>query len=167
MQCGYSKGVVIVEWEASPAGDVIADAVVALIMHAQSSAASIRLTSKPCRHSRPGEDANEDEPAKKKARENATEVRLRLMHEALKKQFEAVDAIYDGNSATFEVKLDTALESGVLDDDEVLICNATVEFEDSTGVDAKVTVESKDEKLAANIQECLKNLATSSAPITI
>ena len=44
------RGVAVVEWDASPANDVIADAVVALVMHAQTSAASIRLFSKPCRH---------------------------------------------------------------------------------------------------------------------
>ena len=42
------RGVAVVEWDASPANDVIADAVVALVMHAQTSAASIRLFSKPC-----------------------------------------------------------------------------------------------------------------------
>ena len=42
------RGVAVVEWDASPANDVIADAVVALLMHAQTSAASIRLFSKPC-----------------------------------------------------------------------------------------------------------------------
>ena len=42
------RGVAVVEWDASPANDVIADAVVALVMHAQTSAASIRLFSKSC-----------------------------------------------------------------------------------------------------------------------
>lgn len=155
------------EWEASPAGDMIADAVVALIMHAQSSAASIRLTSKPCRHSRPGDEEGIDEPAKKKAKDNATETRLRLMHETLKKQFESIEATYEGNSASFEIKLDTALESGALNGDGVLICTVAVEFEDSMGLDAKIKVECEDEKLASNIQECLKNLATTAAPIKI
>ncbi len=59
---GKTRGVAIVEWEASPEGDVIADAVVALLMHAQSSTASIRLTSKPCRHPRASDDV--EEPSK-------------------------------------------------------------------------------------------------------
>jgi cleavage and polyadenylation specificity factor subunit 3 len=33
---GTSKGVATVKWEASPVGDVIADSVIALLMHAQS-----------------------------------------------------------------------------------------------------------------------------------
>eukprot|EP00584_Thalassiosira_punctigera_P005734 CAMPEP_0172534282 /NCGR_PEP_ID=MMETSP1067-20121228/6709_1 /TAXON_ID=265564 ORGANISM="Thalassiosira punctigera, Strain Tpunct2005C2" /NCGR_SAMPLE_ID=MMETSP1067 /ASSEMBLY_ACC=CAM_ASM_000444 /LENGTH=653 /DNA_ID=CAMNT_0013319059 /DNA_START=73 /DNA_END=2030 /DNA_ORIENTATION=- len=45
---GGTPGAVTVEWDCSSVGDVIADSVVALIMHAQSSAASIRLTSQPC-----------------------------------------------------------------------------------------------------------------------
>ena len=58
---GKTKGVVTVEWDCSPVGDVIADSLVALIMHAQSSAASIRLTGRPCSH------------RQKKAREENTE----------------------------------------------------------------------------------------------
>lgn len=172
MRTGISKGVAIVEWEASPAGDMIADAVVALLMHAQSSAASIRLTSKPCRHSRPeGEGETDGEPASKKAKESekdATETRLRIMHETLKKQFETVEAVYEGKTASFEIKLDTALESGVeLDDDGILTCTAKVEFEDDLGVNAVITVECADKKIASNVQDCLRNLSTSLAPISI
>lgn len=173
MRTGVSQGVVIVEWLASPAGDMIADAVVALLMHAQSSAASIRLTSKPCRHSRSDDNAGtaDGEPANKKAKESeedATETRLRLMHETLKKQFEAVEAVYEGKTASFEIKLDTTLESGVeLGDDGVLICTAKVEFEDDLGVNAIITVECPDKKIATNVQGCLRNLATSLAPISI
>ena len=168
MKCGQSKGVVIVEWEASPAGDMIADAVVALVMHAQSSAASIRLTSKPCRHSRPSEE--EDEPAMKKQREEdraegCTEDRLRLIHDTLKKQFELVEAVYEGKTATFEIKTDTSFESGLLDDG-FLKCSVRVEFENALGVNAKIEVECKDAKLAANVQECLRNLSAAMAPIT-
>ena len=156
------------EWDASPAGDMIADAVVALLMHAQSSAASIRLTSKPCRHSRPnGED--EGEPAQKKAKEDdATETRLRIMHDTLKKQFETVEAVYEGNAASFEITLDTGLDSGVvLDDDGVLTCTAKVEFEDASGLNAVITVECQDKKIASNVRDCLRNLSVSLAPISI
>ena len=150
---------------------MIADAVVALLMHAQSSAASIRLTSKPCRHSRP-EDIADGEPANKKAKESdegdPTETRLRLMHKTLKKQFETVEAVYEGKSASFEIKLDTTLESGLeLGDDGVLTCTAKVEFEDDLGVNALITVECLDKKIASNVQGCLRNLATSLAPISI
>lgn len=168
MKCGQSNGKILLEWEASPAGDLIADAVVALIMHAQSSAASIRLTSKPCRHSRPTPE--DDQPASKRKREdrteNSTEARLRLIHEALKKEFEDVEATYEGNQASFEIKTDTSLESGVLDEDGFLRCTVKVEFENAMGVNAKVEVESKDEKLAANVQESVKNVASIIAPIS-
>lgn len=150
------------EWEASPAGDMIADAVVALVMHAQSSAASIRLTSKPCRHSRPSE-VDDDEPASKKQRDGSTQDRLRLIHEALKKQFESVEAVYEGNMGSFDISLES---SGADDEDDALQCTVKVSFENELGVNAKIEVESKDEKLAANVQECLQNLSASLAPIT-
>lgn len=169
VRCGVSKGVVIVEWEASPAGDMIADAVVALVMHAQSSAASIRLSSKPCRHSPPTDE--DGEPAKKKAREEGdespTQSRLRFIHNTLKKQYESVEAVYDGNTGTFEIKLDTSLDSGVMDEDGMLTVTARVDFEDDTGVNAKISVESKDKKIASNVQDCLRNVCTSLAPISV
>ena len=132
------------EWEASPAGDMIADAVVALIMHAQSSAASIRLTSKPCRHSPPTEDGEAPAAKKVKAEEDPTETRLRYLHKMLKEQYgDSVEAVYDAYSASYEIKLDTALESGVMDEDGMLAVTAKVEFEDDSGNHAKITVESK------------------------
>lgn len=148
---------------------MIADAVVALIMHAQSSAAAIRLTSRPCRHSLPtGEDG---EPARKRPREagegSPTESRLRFLHNALLKQYESVEAVYDVNAGSFEIKLDTALESGVMEDDGMLTVTAKVEFEDETGNNAKITVESRDKTIASNVQDCLRNLCTSLAPISI
>jgi len=168
VRCGVSKGAVIVEWEASPAGDMIADAVVALLMHAQSSAASIRLTSKPCRHSRP-DDKDDGEPAQKKSKEStsATEVGLRIMHNTLKKQFESVEAVYEGYSASYEIKLDTQLDAAVeLGDDGVLTCTAKVEFDDASGLNAVITVECEDKKIASNVQDCLRNLSLSMAPIS-
>ena len=160
---------VIVEWEASPAGDIIADAVVALLMHAQSSAAAIRLTSRPCRHSLPtGEDG---EPARKRPRqpgeESTTQSRLRFLHNSLQKQYDLVEAVYDVNAATFEIKLDTSLDSGALDDDGTLTVTAKVDFEDDSANTAKITVESKDKKIAANVQDCLRNLCTSLAPVSM
>jgi Pre-mRNA 3'-end-processing endonuclease polyadenylation factor C-term len=164
-----------VEWEASPSGDMIADAVVALIMHAQSSAASIRLTSKPCRHSGPIEDEESaEQPAQKKAKaagqdddDGSTEKRLRFLHQTLLKQFESVETVYDAKSATFEIKLDTALESGItMDEDGKLTCTAKVEFDD-LGLNATITVECKDKKVATNVQDCLRNVCTSLAPIGV
>jgi Pre-mRNA 3'-end-processing endonuclease polyadenylation factor C-term len=149
---------------------MIADAVVALLMHAQSSAAAIRLTSRPCRHSLPtGEDG---QPARKKPREagddeSSTQSRLRCIHNTLSKQYDLVEAIYGLNDGTFEIKLDTALESGVMDDDGMLTVTAKVEFDDETGNNAKITVESKDKKIASSVRDCLRSLCTSMAPISV
>lgn len=166
MSVGTKKGVGIVEWEASPAGDVIADALIALLMHAQSSSASIRLTSKPCRHARPSED--DDEPSSKKAKsdsEELTESRLRLIKDTLKDQFENVEAVYEGNVGTYEITSDSGLESGTVNEDGVLTCNIKVAFDDDSGSCAEISVECPDQKLATNVRECLRNLAQTFAPI--
>jgi hypothetical protein len=165
---GKTRGVAVVEWEASPAGDVIADAVIALLMHAQSSAASIRLTSKPCRHPRAQDE--DGEPSAKKPREDdegLTESRLRLICDTLRDQFDQVEAVYEGNIGTYEIKTDTGLESGVADEDGVLTCTAKVVFEDSVGGNAEITVECPDQKLASNVQECLRNLASTLVPLKV
>jgi hypothetical protein len=147
---------------------VIADALIALLMHSQSSAASIRLTSKPCRHPRADEDAGEDEPSSKKTRqddESLTESRLRLIKEALKDQFENVEAVYEGKIGTYEITTEIGLEPGTVTEDGFLTCTAKVVFDDANGSGAEITVECPDEKLASNVQECLRNLAVTLAPL--
>jgi len=165
---GKTQGVALVEWEASPAGDVIADALIALLMHAQSSAASIRLTSKPCRHPRAGDDTSDEEPSTKKSRqdsEDLTESRLRLIRDVLKDQFEKVEAVYEGNMGTYEITTDSGLESATVNEDGLLTCTAKVAFEDSTGSNAEITVECPDDKLASNVHECLRNIAKTLMPL--
>jgi cleavage and polyadenylation specificity factor subunit 3 len=145
---------VIVEWMASPAGDVLADSVVALLMHAQSSAASIRLTSKPCCGKRRDDetDVTEQEDASKKQKTDTYE-RLRLIHQTLRDQYQNVEAIYEEPNATYEI---------VTDGDKVTV---KVEMQDDTT--AKVSVESAEEKLASNVQDCIRNLLAATAPIQV
>jgi Pre-mRNA 3'-end-processing endonuclease polyadenylation factor C-term len=165
---GATPGVATVEWEATPQGDVVADAVVGLLMHAQSSAASIRLTSKPCRH--PRDDSVNDDQAPKKPRADetsSTESRLRFIYGTLKDQFENVEAVYEGDIGTYEITTDSGHETGVADDDGMVRCSVKVEFVDAYGTNAKISVECKDQKLGANVQECLRNVATAMAPIKI
>ena len=152
-----SKGIALVEWEASQAGDVIADAVIALLMHAQSSAASIRLTSKPCNHARPSKRSRADDSA---------ESRLLLVKDTLKDQFETVEAVYEGNTGVFEIISDSGLESNAVSEDGRLTCTAKVAFSDETGKVAEITVECADRKLALQVQECLKGIAATIAPIS-
>jgi hypothetical protein len=169
---GKTRGVATVSWDASPAGDILADAVVALLMHAQSSIASIRLTSQPCGHRRKKTPEDDDEPASKKQKEeessaNITESRLRMIHNTLLEQFDNVEATYEGSTASFEIQTDTGLEKYPADGG-ILTCTVKVEFEDETnGAEAKVTVECEDATLAGNLQECVKNVALSSAPIKL
>mmetsp|Transcript_14155 Transcript_14155/g.20910 ORF Transcript_14155/g.20910 Transcript_14155/m.20910 type:complete len:730 (-) Transcript_14155:23-2212(-) len=163
VKIGEKKGVAIVEWEASPANDVIADAIIALIMHSQSSAASIRLTSKPCRHPR----ASEDEPSNKISRDESTMTasRLKLIADSIKDQFEKVEAVYEGNSATYEITTDCGHDTNALSEDGTLVCNVKVEFEDERGNNALITVECEDSKLANNIKDCIRNLTTAAGPV--
>ena len=165
---GTKKGVVTVEWEASPAGDVIADSVVALIMHAQSCGASIRLTSKPCRHPRDSALQDDSSGLKKVKIENGgselVHSRLRFVRALLKEQFQNVEAAYEATRATYEIETDAGLEDGLLDDDGKLKCSVTVEFDDSSASLAKISVECTDNKLATNIQNMLQNaIAAASA----
>ena len=176
-----------VEWDCSSVGDVIADAVVALIMHAQTSAASIRLTGRPCSHRRKkvreaGVDNDDDE---KENMKKQTEEYLRASYQALKHQFLFVEATYEANRGTFEIKIDASTtgsskkkdnclgmeveeneEDDEDNDDGAVVCNATVEFENGLADGtAKITVESEDEKLASNVRICLQNVAQALAPI--
>lgn len=169
---GKTESVAIVEWKASPAGDVVADALIALIMHAQSSAASIRLSSKPCRHPRTdvnSEDGKEgDGSLAKKARLNdasLTENRLQLINDTLKDQFEQVEVMYEGNTASYEITTDTSLESGIVKDNEQITCTVDVSFADDSGGIAEIRVECLDKQLASNVQHCLRNLTKFMAPL--
>ncbi|EJK73611.1 hypothetical protein THAOC_04753, partial [Thalassiosira oceanica] len=96
---GQTRGVVTVEWDCSAVGDVVADSVVALIMHAQSSAASVRLTAQACGHRRKRPREGEDLRAK-------TEEYLRTIHEALRMQYLSVEATYEARKGTFEIRID-------------------------------------------------------------
>lgn len=156
-----------VEWDCSSVGDVIADSVVALIMHAQSSAASIKLTGRPCSHKQ--KKQREDDGADDIDPKKTTEENLRALHQALVDQFLSVEAIYEANKGTFEVKIDANNDSDAKEgeDDCALVCTATVEFEEDLEGTAKITVESVDEKLASNVRACLQNVAAASAPIAI
>lgn len=164
IKTGIKKGVATVEWQASPAGDVIADSVVALLMHAQSSTASIRLSSKPCRHSIDAGLAENEQISKKQRDDMNEEVesRLRFVHSLLKDQFRHVEVVYEGNKASYEIVTDSGLESTIaLDEDGKLKCNITVDIDKDFGNNAKVSIECQDKKMATNIQTTIRNaLAT-------
>jgi hypothetical protein len=171
---GLQRGIATVEWTASPVGDILADSVVALLMHAQSSTASIRLTSQPCSHTREpenGETCGEgSEPANKKARgddNKRVDSLLRLFHDTLLNQFKDVDASYDLRKASFEIRTDVGLESGTLKDGEYLLCVVEIDFGYEGSTEAKITVECSDSKVAKNVQECLKNVAEAAAPLSV
>ena len=169
---GRSQGFSTVEWKASPLGDILADSVVALLMHAQSSTASIRLTSKPCFHGQSQEvDDGDYEPKSKKLKEGDRSEReqtlLRMFHDTLREQFVDVDAAYEARKATFEIKTDTGLESKALGSGEALTCSVSINFDDDVGVDGIIKVESIDSKLAANVQAALKNVAEAAAPLKL
>ena len=172
---GKTRGVATVEWDASPANDVIADAVVALVMHAQSSAASIRITSKPCRHRsrrpRDGEEEEEngDEPMNKVARseETSTFGRLKLIGDSLRDQFKEVECVFESNRATYEITTDCGFDTAAVSEDDTLLCHVAVEFDDEFGNNAEVTVECADTKLASHVRDCIRNVAAAAAPLQV
>mmetsp|Transcript_7111 Transcript_7111/g.14851 ORF Transcript_7111/g.14851 Transcript_7111/m.14851 type:complete len:135 (+) Transcript_7111:2266-2670(+) len=133
-------------------------------MHAQSSAASIRLTARPCSHKRQKQDYLIEDP------KELIQDHLRSLHQALKDQFLHVEATYEAKKATYDVKLDAIDGDGGEsqgEHDGATTCIAVVEFESGLDDTAKITVESEDEKLASNVRECLQNVATSMAPVPI
>jgi cleavage and polyadenylation specificity factor subunit 3 len=172
---GKTRGVATVEWDASPANDVIADAVVALVMHAQSSAASIRITSKPCRHRsrrpRDGEEEEEngDEPMNKVARseETTTFGRLKLIGDSLRDEFKEVECVFESNRATYEITTDCGFDTAAVSEDGTLLCHVAVEFDDEFGNNAEVTVECADTKLASHVRDCIRNVAAAAAPLQV
>ena len=163
-----NSGVALVEWDASPQGDVLADAVIALIMHAQSSAASIRMTSQPCRHYRakePAEEEESDSNKRAKTRTAVTSSRLKLIHKTLQAQFEKVETVYEGNKGTYEIQTDSGLASTVPEGG--VSCTVQVLLEDDEGDSAQVSVESHDEELANQVRKCIQSLAHATQPIKL
>merc|ERR1712025_1294481 len=109
-------------------------------MHAQSNAASIRLSSKPCQHSRAGEGAEHDIEGdgsiSKKPRiddMSLTRNRFRLIKDTLIDQFGKVESVYEGNNASFEINTDTGFEAGIAKDNEQITCNVYASFPDEIG----------------------------------
>jgi len=188
---GKTIGIATVEWNASPLNDIVADSIVALLMHTQSSPASIRASSLPCGHSQRrrrkqgdslpvnqsgeldtlgGKDSinaddgtmDTEETRLKKKRSSL----LRLCYQALVESYAHVDAVFDVSMATFEISLDRQASA----DAEVesnSTCTVTITFEDESSLDAKISVEYVDAKIAAAIQDCLRSVSLAAAPISL
>jgi Pre-mRNA 3'-end-processing endonuclease polyadenylation factor C-term len=131
-------------------------------MHAQSSSASIRLTSKPCRHPR---DMNDIESNKKVKGDDIVASRLRFILALLQEQFKNVDSTFDGLYGDYEIVTDAGLESEALDEDGKLRCAIRVELNDSSASGATITVKCADQKLAANVRSTLQNAIVAAAAV--
>jgi len=168
---GKTKGVATVEWDASPVRDLIADSVIALLMHAQSSSAAIRITSQPCNHSNNGNNTPQQQQEQQKEIQRH---RLELAYKLMTDQFSNVEATYTDTTGTFIVRnhdneQNNNEDTAVVEND--MLVKAVVEFYENSqkGMqhDAKITVTSSDEKIAANVQDCLHYLTSAAAPIPI
>jgi len=149
-------------WAASPVNDMLADACVALIMHAQSSAASIRITSKPCFHEKEEEEEEEEEEGggrkKSKVEESPKEVRLRMAKKLLDDLFKDVEA--DMEKGIFTVKCEVNKEK------EDVVCVVTLEFsEDNSG--CRVSVDCADEQQGGLVKDCIMQLGKATAPFKV
>lgn len=169
MIVGETKGIATVKWDANPVSDMIADAIIALLMHAQSSTASIRITSKPCcRRS----DSERLPPSKKiREYEKSSDIvghRLKLAFDLLCSHFEDVQQIIDLEHFKGEFIVSSDMNTSDTNDGTPdAMCIVTIEFGDSRAIDAKISVQSDDEKLASNVREHLSSLAQSATPIQI
>ena len=152
---GKTPGVATVAWQAHPEHDVLADAVVALVSQAQCSPAAIRLTSQPCRHRGSNATAEQQSPAEQAV---LTESRIHVMRDTLRRQFENVEVVTEGNQATFEIRQEDAAD---------VTCTVHVNFPDGQGHSATVHAESTDASLAQNVQDCIQSLAAATYPIRI
>jgi cleavage and polyadenylation specificity factor subunit 3 len=151
---GETPGVATVCWDAHPANDVLADAVIALIAQAQCSPAAIRLTSQPCRHRTPPVD----DKTVSKEQDVLTQSRIDLIRDTLRGKFAHVQVITEGNSATFEISTQDA---------DIAECTLKIDFPDAQGKQATVHATSEDEVLAKNVQDCIESLAMATYPIDL
>lgn len=158
----------LLQWDASPVNDMLADAAVALIMHAQTSAATIRVTSRPCNHSGGNDEGGRKAKKGKVDWKAIKESRLKKAGEMLKEQFRDVEE--DLENGVFKVMClrNPAFIEVLEDDDEVakkeekkdedlVLCEVTCEFEDGGG-GVRVRVECEDEVQGKLVQDCMRQL---------
>lgn len=115
------------------------------------------------------ENRGEDGSSAKKPRHDdasLTEKGLRLIKEALKDQFDRVEFVCEGNSASYEITTDTGIDSGLVQEEDPIICTVNASFSNESGGIAEIKVECIDHKLASNVQECLRNLNRATAPLS-
>ena len=169
----------VLSWPAGPADDMIADATVAAIMHAQTSAASIRVTSKPCRHGiRDAGEGGGGERAAKIVKEEVEPnvARMKVVERALRDMFEEVKADYDGGK--FEVVCEKA-NPKVPDPEEEqegeggnettpqptdVTCYVTLNFQDDG---CEIRVECEEERQGMMVQDCLRQVAGAMQPVKV
>lgn len=152
-----------VEWEASPANDILADSVITLIMHSQGSAASVRFTSQKCSHGKPELDSSNSKRARTED-DDLLESRVSLFGNILKERFDRVDTLREGRKVTFEVASSDLHLQSELEDGAFMVVH--IEFADITASDAFVSVECKDESIARDVQRMLQGVASSLSPIS-
>ena len=180
---GSNTGVATLDWDAGPVGDLLADSAIALIMHAQSSAAGVRLASRPCggggggggrpHDSDTGTDADADtgtDKKKRKKRENtpflegedltgltSNEIRLRVARKLLLDLYADVTA--DLSTGSFVINCEKV-------DGKDVVCEVNITF-DEDGQGCKIRVQCEDETQGMGIRNCLRQMADATAPINI
>lgn len=110
-------------------------------------------------------DKNLSNSVSKSSAGSERQILLRLIKDTLINQFGKVEAMYEGNTASYEITTDTGLESGLVEENEPLSCTVNVSFSDKSGGIAEIRVECLDKKIASNVQECLRNLTKATAPL--
>lgn len=153
-----------VEWKASPANDIIADSVVALIMHSQGSAASVRFTSQKCSHSSPEQLVTSDAKRAKIENDELLDNRISLFGNILKERFVRVDTVREGYKVTFEIAAsDQEPQTEPVDGAFMVV---QVEFLDGSASVAHVAVECADENIAKDVRRMLQRAANATSSIS-
>jgi hypothetical protein len=161
LSLGRKRGIATVEWEASPTNDIIADSVIALIMHSQGSAASVRFTSQKCNHNKP--DLVESNAKRTKEDTDIIETRMTLIGSILKERFSRVDTVLEGTKATFEAPAGDATTEV---EDGQSFCVVQVDFQDGSSTEARITVECADENVTRNVQNMLQKAIRATTSIS-
>jgi len=184
---GEVERTAIVEWDANPVCDMLSDAVIALIMHAQGSAASIRLTGSPCcgkKKVKKEDGIGSDLPNKKTRSDDGNRPsddsdiilnRFESVHTFLNEQFDNVKMELDFSeslSAIFyvygDLPSDAPTDEGKNSSLSLPVtCTVKLEFENKLGINAKLNVSGESEKIVSNIRSSLKHFVDGAGPITI
>ena len=148
------KDAVVLSWQSSPVTDLLADAAVAILMHAQGGGASVRMSGSPC-----GAGSSDDGDVGETTLQpkSINEKRLRIAKQLLEEQFSDVSADIEKGTFIIRVSSNAKNEETREIESKVVICGVKIVFNDKLGCELRVRC--ADEKVGGNVKQCLCLLA--------